>query len=152
MGASEKTKYFVHHKVIALVNRSKEQNTVKGLSNDASITAIPADKGRAPEKLDYLQKATTLFIDKEPYKWLSSNPLTRTINQIKSYFITCVFRKELNPTYLQKLWYVLRDYRRHTRQASYSVTLVLYVTRIKSTVPDSTTVNLAAKFLQNIRK
>lgn len=42
MGASEKTKYFVHHKVIALVNRSKEQNTVKGLSNDASITAIPA--------------------------------------------------------------------------------------------------------------
>lgn len=72
----------------------REPVTVSGHRNDASIMLLPADRGRAMviiDRLDYIQKFTTLLNDDTRCKRLSTNLLTTATNQINRLKITATY-------------------------------------------------------------
>lgn len=105
MEASDERKHFICHKVTDLITKNRmnnrlinrEQNTVEGLKNNATIMGLPSDKERTTVVIDksyHLQKVTTIPNYGRSYSYIS----TPTANQINKLLNHQRLQKKLQPT------------------------------------------------------
>ncbi|BHF57236.1 hypothetical protein SprV_0100017700 [Sparganum proliferum] len=77
-----------------------EEKGLRSLKTDDSIVVVPADKGGATvimDKVDYVQKANTVFNDKEAYAPLAEDPTKKQAAAIKKKVNELARLKLINP-------------------------------------------------------